>query len=261
MEISDKLIERIEAYLDQSLPPAAQHEFAAEIAADPELAEEVQVQQLINEFLIVARRRESTKNKLALIAQKHSYTPSLWQQPKFWGYAAVASIALFILAFLMWPTKLTPTYQEITESQLQAYPIESFPISGSLWRNGEEVPQDLSYLVKAKALYKKKSFSQAFSLLERISHIPDVEQNGTLFYKGMCLIMTDQLDPAKDILLDIPADDHLYYGLAQWYIGLIETKLGNFSAARRHLALAISQNQLSQTEVQHIEQLMESLPY
>lgn len=261
MEINEKLIEKIEAYLDQSLSSSAHQLFEAEIMANPILAEEVELQQGINLFLDAARRRYDTKNKLDLIAQNYSYTPSLWQQPRFWSYSAAAAVVIVVLTVIGWPKKQSPAFEQVLQTQLHAYSIESFPISASIWRDGEDIPPNLHNLVDAKALYKQHAYDQAFNLLDKISHIPEVEQTGTLFYKGMCLMMTEKWEDAKALLLNIPTSDHLYFGLAQWYTGLIEAKLGNYSSAREHLNLAIDQQQLSKQEVQQIEQLLESLPH
>ena len=61
-------------------------------------------------------------------------------------------------------------------------------------------------------LYEAGAFQRAFDSLEMLTHIPDVEQTGILFYQGMCLMMMDQFRPAIEHLDAIPTNtDQLYY--------------------------------------------------
>ena len=141
MEVDYHLQRQLELYLADAFPTADRAAFEQQMAENPDLMEEIRLQQGID-CLLESGRRIELEQELEQIAQQHPYTPSLWQQPFRWGLIAAITLLVLCVVFLMRP-KSDPeeTLAQIVEEQWQAYPNllpSSFSGNNSAreWRGG-----------------------------------------------------------------------------------------------------------------------------
>lgn len=268
-KIDFHLQEQLQAYLKDALPPKERKQLEEDIASNPELASEVQFQKGIDLLLEAARRTEIAQELEQIrITQTSPHTSSLWQQPPGWFLVAAAACGLLLAIFMMFPNKkeAEPSYHAVLQAQWQAYPnlLTSALTAGhdsAAWRHPNASSDQSSLLTQAMRWYENGEFEQAYAALQDLSDNSEIEQNGTLFYGGICLMMLERYPDAIEQLSNIVETNQFYYSLAQWQLGMIYMKQNKLSAARRHLTLALSQNQLSKLERQRVQDLLDSLPH
>ncbi|MFK7922839.1 MAG: hypothetical protein AB8H47_12820 [Bacteroidia bacterium] len=210
------LEEQIDAYLNGRLSDVDRKTFETQIAQDPQLAEEVALQQEATQLLLADRQR-AYKTQLKSVAAKTktattinmTETPvvALWQRN--WVRVAAAIALLIGLGFILWPST-TVSYPQMAEAYFEPYP-DRLQIRGG----------DSTTLVQeALQAYNQQDYQTVVNTLEKLSPEDSQYLLGQLYRANAYLAMKEPA-PAIDILDDVYAlEQSAISEITAWYLAL-----------------------------------------
>lgn len=248
------LEEKIDAYLNGRLSEADQIAFESEIAQDPQLADEVRLQQEAQQLLLADRQR-AFKTQLQSIAaqQKPQLTAQLEEAPvvalwqRNWVRIAAAVAILIGLSFIFWPSGKAQSYPQMADAYFEPYPdrlqirgddstdlVQEALLAYNRQDYAEAVrmlqalqPEDEHYLLGR--LYHANAhlaMKQPAPAIEILAELHQIKQSAiseiTAWYLALAYLQADQAAQAKVILEEISQDEASIYGerakeiLASW---------------------------------------------
>jgi len=205
--------DRIGDYLEGRLSDNQQVAFEAEMARNPKLAEEVQLEQETRQLLQL-HKQAAYKEELQELDARMQRAAHLKQfRRRWWGFGVVAASILLALgiwglwstydpyeeAFAPYPDRLT------TRSQQGSYPLN-----------------------RAMEAYNTGDYRQAIEQFVAVNATADPE---TSLYLGISHLADQNYAEALSALQTL-SDTSLYYQPAQWYMALTYGQMGKAAQAR-----------------------------
>ncbi|RLD18879.1 MAG: hypothetical protein DRI69_09525 [Bacteroidetes bacterium] len=224
MEVNDRDKYLIERYIKASLTPDEEVEFENR-KGDTEFSREVIFQSDLRDA-IFAVKRDKLKQRL-----KHSNNPEASGKRIFRLQYILAAASIVILVIIA--TVALLRYESPNVDQLYAEYFESPPnIVAPMLKSDEDKASTYDSAFQLYEMGDYKKADQAFELLR--------DDDNVQFYQAMCKLNLENWDDAKTGLTSIYHADGKYSKNAQWYIALIEIRLGKIEEARLSLTQIIS---------------------
>lgn len=230
------LEEQIDAYLNGRLSEADRSAFETQIAQDPQLAEEVALQQEATQLLLADRQR-AFKAQLKEVAAKSKSAPvlemkeapvvSLWQQN--WVRIAAAVALLVGLGFILWPKSTAASYPQMAEAYFEPYP-DRLQI-----RSGDD--DSLTLVQEALLAYNQKDYETVVNTLANLQADDPQYLLGQLYRANAYLAMSPpQPTPAIEILKGVYAlEQSAISEITAWYLALAYLKADDGPNAQKVL--------------------------
>ncbi len=227
MDTKEEQYERIEQYLDNSLPSEEWQAFDHELQQNPAVAHEVTIHRHLQEAI----RREAQDTLMAQALQKaatdyfadESQEENVLPQlaigrksrhvPFWYGMAASISLVLLVGAGLFYlNSNTTRTNQELVASNFTIYDAPA------IFRSGDK--DDALTLKAAFVAYNQKEYQKAVGLFEK-SLLEDPRQIVPNFYIGQCkLALHDARGAIPSFQKVVDHNDSPYVEQATWYLAL-----------------------------------------
>ena len=213
------LEEQIDAYLNGRLSEADRSAFETQIAQDPQLAEEVALQQEATQLLLADRqgafkaqlKEVAAKSKMApVIEMKEAPVVGLWQQN--WVRIAAAVALLIGLGFILWPKSTAVSYPQMAVLNFEPYP-DRLQI-----RSGDD--DSLTLVQEALLAYNQEDYETVVNTLPDLQEADPQYLLGRL-YLANAYIALKQPTPAIEILKEIYAlEQSAISEITAWYLAL-----------------------------------------
>ena len=235
--------EKIDLYILHKMDKKTRQNFESEMAADPVLKQEVQLQKEAFELLDVLGDQKM-RSKLDQIHDKvigDSKTGFNKRRLALLLFLGLIVLLGFIYYFFLAeaPAKTLPQYYA---QYYEAYPI-------SFANRSEELTLDLQ---QVNALYKNQQYQKALPLIENL-----LTQNADTKLQmaaGISALQTGSYEKALNYFNDlINRKDPLYQNQATWYAAMTALKSDNSILAKQYLqSLVDSENSFKKQESQEI---------
>tara|TARA_R110002072_G_scaffold216077_1_gene373302 strand:- start:256159 stop:256896 length:738 start_codon:yes stop_codon:yes gene_type:complete len=216
-QISSEDFELIENYLDGNLDSTSiakvetrlsqEEDFRINVEEIRDLREGIQraaLKEKLNVFHMDIEKIQPEKNKIHLM---------------YWAIAA--SISLFILAGIWWATQSTSPQEKIFQSYYHTDPglISTMSSAG-----------DYEF-ARGMVDFKLGEYTEAVNRWDKL--LADNPSSDTLnYFLGLSYLELDDFQKSKQLLSNVTGTEESYfYKDANWYLGLIMVKEGNFEAA------------------------------
>ncbi|MEL7531554.1 MAG: hypothetical protein AAFN10_09615 [Bacteroidota bacterium] len=225
------LEEQIDAYLNGRLSEADRSAFETQIAQDPQLAEEVALQQEATQLLL-ADRQSAFKAQLKEFAAKSKTAPvielkdapvvALWQRN--WVRIAAAVALLIGLGFILWPKPTVLSYPQMAEVYFEPYP-DRLQI-----RSGDD--DSMTLVQQALLAYNQEDYQTVVNTLAELKADDPQYLLGQL-YRANAYLSLKQPAPAIEILEDIYAlEQSAISEITAWYLALAYLQADDASNAK-----------------------------
>ncbi len=227
--------QKIEDYLQGRLEGAALEAFLLQLEKDPDMAKELNIQQMLLEQIDALGDRKM-KDKLQQIKQRVGQKDVIpLKRRRLYRWTAAAAAILLLLLAVPWYLS-TPN---LSNEQLYAQHYEAYPLPlASRGGNGES-PQ----IAEAGRLYRGKDFQQLLPLLSELT-LAQPKDARLQLAQGIALMELKQYQKAISILLpQVEQIDGLYHSQARWYTALAQLQLGNIEACKIQLQFLSSSPQ------------------
>ncbi|MBK7872377.1 MAG: tetratricopeptide repeat protein [Saprospiraceae bacterium] len=219
-------LERIDRYLSGEMDASEKQAFDAEVAANPQLAEELALQRDMNTFLRGKDRRDALQNQLKNIGGDYFKTveesAKIVQMPRRrlrWMIAA--SAAAVIVTLIVWQFLFSPslydqyaTYAPLALAEKSATTITDWSQTESAFNSGD---------------YR----TAEAQLTQYLTENPN-DQLARL-YLGICKMELNQLAEAQQIFQSFEDADASIKDYADWYLALSYLKAKDEESCRRIL--------------------------
>lgn len=215
MERSDELNDQVEAYLSGTLTGSQKTDFETRLANDPELQAEVDRQRkLLLAFELLKYKREFAHQKAVPSLRETKVRKLEWMR-----YAAAASVALFLLAGLLYKTGIFTTKSRLAYDKY--YEPETYARGGC--------PQDLP----AFKLYAEGKYNDA---LQKVASLTGDSSACISYFKGLCYLAMDNSKLAIPFLSEASVSGRSeIHQKAQWYLSMAFLEADRSKEARKLL--------------------------
>ncbi|EZH71666.1 hypothetical protein ATO12_06815 [Aquimarina atlantica] len=213
MERTPEIFDKIEGYLSHTLPEEEIIAFEKELAANPELHEEVEKHRALHKTLSDQDTLDF-KEKLMQISttiKEEQDTTSTSISAPYWKIAASIAILLGV-GMLLWYTYINSFNN--TQDLYGAY-YEPFPVEDAM--RGNTNNEEMQNIVKN---YAKGAYDSVAVMLEKQPNL----DNQLRLYLGNSYLNINQEEKAVSSFKDINSNGK-YYEVAKWYLSLTYLKL------------------------------------
>lgn len=238
MKRTQQLFERIEEYLNETLPQDELESFNNEISVNPQLREEVEKHRDLHRVLsntdLLDFRKKLQKVSDEIKEEKETFNIKKKRiTPFFTNWKVAASIVSIIgIGTLMWNNFIKPsgTIGDLYTENYIPYPVEDVT-------RGKETARDHWDTVMFH--YAKGDYADVVSKLENMGTMSHLEQ--LKLYLGNSYLNTGR---AKEAILQFGtiADTSKYYEDAIWYKALAYLKIGQTTETSQILKEVIKYN-------------------
>ncbi len=214
MERNQELFEKIEGYLNKTLPQEELAAFEKELLASAALQEEVEKHRVLHETLsdteTLAFREKLIRISEEIKAEEQATSSG---SSHYWKIAASIAIVLGVATLLWFFFFGNNPYEDLYASYYTPFPVED-TTRGETDTDYKEVLSN----------YAKGEYKIAITALEKA--VTEEESNQFNLYLGNSYMNTNQEKKAIPIFEEI-AKSNKYYENAQWYLALTYLKLGD----------------------------------
>ncbi|MDH7446014.1 tetratricopeptide repeat protein [Aquimarina sp. 2201CG14-23] len=246
MERTQQLFEKIEEYLAMVLSEEDMVAFEKEMAADPELRDEVEKQRELHHILS-DKDTLDFKEKIQKIAAEIKQEESKANTTSFFSYWKIAASIIIILGVggLLWNNLDTKTtFSDLYASHYVPYPAEDVTRG--------ETENKLDTILKE---YTNGNYEKVIRELQKITTLSKVEQ--LRLYLGNSYLNTNKEQEAI-LQFERISDTSKYYEDASWYRALTYLKLGDSKTSKEILESIIQYNGIyKENAMKLIEKIME----
>ncbi len=226
--------ETIHQYLEGSLDEQATSAFESSLAADPQLATQVELMKEMKSYGKVQDQTERAQRVIRDVG--HKYNPSHQAKPQQGEQSKVKikrlrylipAIAAILLIGIILNSLFQSTAQDDTSS-LYAHYAEVTPLSLST-----RSTENNELVTTAEEYFNSQDYSEAIHALTSII-AQDVDNAKAIFYRGYAYIADDQYEAGRKDLMSL-LDNTLYQHTASYHIALSYIKSGSSSLAVPYL--------------------------
>ena len=216
--------QQIENYLLGLLTEAERKALEAQLEQQPELKEELKIQQLILDQVEAIGDRAMKKKLLAIKAKRKIKGGGSRLRTLFRLGIAAAVVATLVIAYSLLSSPPDP-------QQLFADHYEAYPLPFASREVGEEE------IARLGGLYRQKNYQAALPLIEQLL-ITNPQDSRLLLARGICQLNLGELkESIKSFNLLINQQDPLYLDQARWYSALAWLKLDQPAESEKILTI------------------------
>lgn len=213
-KISQKVFERIEQYLDKTMPSNEVAIFEKEMENDELLRNEVELQQKLQATIAVSAMAEEQFNTKQTTTKKATI-----KYFKHYGIAAAITALIAVPAYLLF-FKQVDLYDKYYQSDAGLPTVMGVT--------------DNYHFQDAMVDYKMEDYTQAKQKWDELAL--QKPKNDTLnYYRAMADLNLENYQTAESLLSNIPKSS-VFYKNGLWYKALIEIKLKNHEEAKKLLS-------------------------
>ncbi len=232
MEIPDTHIDLIEQYLTQQLAPPDRTAFEARLAAEPALAEQLQLYREARESIdLFAEEQLKKKFREQYFAEAETAAAEATLKPLFqrrtWYMVAAAAV---VLLFAVWlGSRLTPNAPSPESLYAANYVLPSLSVRGT----------EANSLDSASTLMSQGDFMNALPILEALVDEDTFARKPAAWYRmGLCQMELGDFNAAVDAFSQIPPENTLVHS-GRWYSALSYLRLNELPMTRQQLELIL----------------------
>jgi tetratricopeptide (TPR) repeat protein len=223
--MEEALLQKIDQYLHNEMPPHERTEFELQIAGDDELRNYIQLFTGIDKTM-QAKNTSSNENELRQTLQQmnHKYFTGggIVKQGSFKKLLAIAASAIIVVVvgiYFLFPGK--PSAEKLY-AQFAKHDALNIQLRGS---------KTDSLAENAAAAFNKKEYTAALPLLQNYMQLQadDIQMKFSL---AICYMETGKYNEADTIFTTIAAGQTAYADAAQWYRALLTLKQKDYTKCR-----------------------------
>jgi predicted Zn-dependent protease len=221
-----EIIEKIEQYLNDEMPPQQRKDFEGQLSTDNELSNEFELYNSINKTMSASPNENELRRTLQQMNQKYFAAGGRVKQGSFKKWLAVAASLIFIIALSFYFILQSKPSAEKLYAQFAQHQNLNIQLRGSA---ADSLAQ------KAATDFNNKNYSSALLLLEAyLQQQPgDVQMKFSL---GICYLETGKYDEAGKIFSAISGGQTAFAESAEWYMALTALKQEDFTKCRSNLS-------------------------
>ncbi len=224
MELSEDLLQQIEAFLDGKLSKEAKENFELRMAGEPLLKEAVEAQRRLRNAMEILKMKEKLKHAYVQFEDQTKRRPL--NRPVWQTYAVAASIVFIMVSVAYFATDL---FKSDTEVAFNAYYRPESAARG-------ECPQDLNGF----ELYEQKQYEEA---LFKARSLKDDSTHCVAYFIGINQLALAALPKAIESLQTARASSNaIIVRKAEWYLGLAYLRANDEKNAQRIFESIVEKN-------------------
>jgi tetratricopeptide (TPR) repeat protein len=220
-----EIIEKIEQYLNDEMPPQQRNDFELQLLSDEELRNNFELYRSINTTMSALPNENELRHTLQQMNEKYFADGAVVKNPPFKKWLAIAASFILIIAATFYFILINKPSAEKLYAEYAQHTALNIQLRGSA---ADSLAQ------KAATAFNNKDYSNALPLLDKyLQQQPDDIQ--MKFATAISYLETGKYSEAQKIFTAIASGQTAYTDAAKWCLALTALKQNDFTGCRTNL--------------------------